>query len=414
MTLRVHLRIIAIIALACSAIETQAQLSDGMSRRLQRRRQATFTTRTPTDRADFGDPLPNLTTNQLAAFLAGKEEFEAAEEADEGLGPVFNNVSCVACHSKPATGGTSAEFVTRFGHSANGVFDPLASWGGSLLQSKAIIPQVQEVIPPEANVIAKRQTTPLFGLGLIEAISDSAILSNVHSRKPDGVAGRAAQVLDIATGEMRIGRFGWKAQVATIPTFAGDAYLNEMGITTRLFPVDNAPNGDTNLLALFDLVADPEDQVDEVTGKDGVDFFTDFMRLLGPPPPLPLSDSARAGETLFNQIGCAICHTPSMVTGTNSIRALDRRTVRLYSDLLLHDMGSLGDGIAQAEASPREMKTPPLWGLRARGPYLHDGRATTADAAIRSHDGEGRRSRERYIRLSPFQQKQLTDFLNSI
>ena len=254
----------------------------------------------------------------------------------------------------------------------------------------------------------------MFGLGLIEAIPDDAILLNAASRKPDGITGRASIVLDVASGQRRVGRFGWKAQQATLLAFAADAYLNEVGITSRLFPQENAPNGDLHLLALCDVIADPEDDVDPVTGKADIDTFADFMRFLAPPPQLPLTDSASSGQALFKQIGCATCHTPVLYTGDSSVAALDRKPVRLFSDLLLHYMGTLGDGIAQGTANPREMRTAPLWGLRASAPYLHDGRAATVNAAIRAHDGEAAAPRDRYLRLSRTQRQQLQDFLNSI
>ncbi len=367
----------------------------------------------PVAGTDFGDPLPNLTATQLVAFAAGLEAFEEIDTPESGLGPVFNNVSCVACHSSPAPGGASEILETRFGRLVNGHFDPLTQLGGSLLQDNAIDPSIKEVLPSIANVVAHRQTTPLFGLGLIEAIPDTTILQNAQRSQTDGISGHAARILDVATGKMRIGRFGWKAQQATLLAFSGDAYLNEVGVTSRLFPHDNAPDGNTNLLALWDHVADPED-IDPVTGIEDIDLFTEFMRFLAPPPTLPLTQSARAGQSLFNQIGCANCHTPFMFTGPNSIKQLDRQPVALYSDLLLHDMGSLADNISQADASPREMKTPPLWGLRASAPYLHDGRAATVDAAIRAHDGEAARARARYLQLTPTQRQQLLTFLNSI
>jgi CxxC motif-containing protein (DUF1111 family) len=138
------------------------------------------------------------------------------------------------------------------------------------------------------------------------------------------------------------------------------------------------------------------------------------MRFLGPPPSLPLSRSAQVGKSLFSQIGCAVCHTPTLFTGSNSVAALSFKPVNLYSDLLLHDMGSLGDGIAQGNARPREMKTAPLWGLRAVPVFLHDGRAATVDEAIRDHDGEASTARNRYRRLSPAQRQTIVDFLNSI
>jgi CxxC motif-containing protein (DUF1111 family) len=320
----------------------------------------------------------------------------------------------VACHNGPATGGSSPVFVTRFGAFINGVFDPLADLGGSLRQERAIAPPALEVVPPQANVVARRESTPLFGLGLIDAIPDATILRGVRVAPVNGVKGKAAIITDVASGDQRVGRFGWKAQQATVLAFAGDAYLNEMGITNRFFPTENAPNGNLALLAQFDKVADPEDTVDPATGKSDVDKVADFMELLGPPPPLPLSPAAAQGRNVFNQVNCNLCHTPTMMTGANAVAALSNKPVNLYSDLLLHDMGSLGDGIVQSAAGAREMKTAPLWGLRASAPYLHDGRAPNVDAAIRAHDGEAKASRDQYNALSATARQQLLDFLLSL
>lgn len=362
-----------------------------------------------------GDPLAGLTAAQLASFTLGLQEFSNVEGPEDGLGPIFNGTSCAQCHSVPGTGGSSTTTVTRFGRVVNGQFDPLTEKGGSLLQRFAIDPAVQEVIPPEANIIANRLSTPLFGAGLIEAIPDATIQAGARQQKPDGVRGRAAIIDDIASGTQRVGRFGWKAQQATLTSFAGDAYVNEMGITNRLFPVENAPNGNRALLAQFDKFADPEDPADPVTGRADIDSLADFMRLLAAPVPTRQSQSANEGERLFTQVGCATCHTPTMQTGTSPIAALDRKPVSLYSDLLLHDMGRLNDGIAQPPAGGmREMKTAALWGLRLRQPYLHDGRAATVDEAIRGHDGEGAVARERYLRLSPINTQQLLDFLRTL
>jgi len=404
----------AVAVLGSVTAQTDPAPSSGGTARAPRVAPATATTVPTGSGANFGDPLANLTAQQFADFAEGLQDFQEADTAASGLGPVFNTVSCVACHSVPAIGGGSAILETRFGRFANGHFDPLASEGGSLLQISAIDPKTQEVIPPDANVIAKRITTPLFGLGLIEAIPDSAIILNALAPKPDNISGRLSIVTDVASGNTRVGRFGWKAQQASLLAFAGDAYLNEIGITSRLFPTENAPNGNAQLLAKYDKVADPEDQVDPATGNADIDHFADFMRLLAPPPKVALSMSAKAGQDLFSQIGCAGCHQPTFFTGSNPIDALDRKVVALYSDLLLRDMGSLGDGIAQGTARTTEMKTPPLWGLRARGPFLHDGRAATVSAAIHLHDGEGAAARNRFNRLGSTQQQQLLAFLNSI
>lgn len=142
-----------------------------------------------------------------------------------------------------------------------------------------------------------------------------------------------------------------------------------------------------------------------------IDLAADYMRLLAPPPHLALAPLTIAGEVSFTQIGCASCHMPTLHKGANAIQALDRKAVNLYSDLLLHDMGRLNDGIAQSNATMHEMRTPPLWGLPARDSYLHEGRSSTVDGAIRAYEGEGTFSRDRYIRMNPQQRQQLLDFL---
>lgn len=361
-----------------------------------------------------GEPLPGLTPEQMADFAEGLEDFEQVEQVEGGLGPVFNDVSCVACHFAGGPGGAGAVTVTRYGRRTPTGFDPLTLLGGTLLHQNSIDLGIREVIPKPANVIAHRQSTPLFGLGLIEAIPDRAILANAQHPSIDGIRGRAVQVTDLATGQSRVGRFGWKAQQASLLGFAADAYLNEMGITSRLLPNDIAPNGDTELLAAYDKVADPEDAVDPATGKGDIDKVADFMRLLAPAAPLSLSFNAQNGRQLFQQANCAVCHVPVMMTGPSPVAALNQKPVALFSDLLVHDMGLLGDGIAQGAAGPQEMRTAPLWGLRLSAPYLHDGRAATIDDAIRAHDGEAKNSRDRYLRLTPLQRQQLLEFLGSI
>lgn len=362
----------------------------------------------------FGDPLPGITTAERAAFVDGRNEFLNRENAAGGLGPIFNRDSCVSCHGGPAPGGGSPINVTRFGTLTNGVFDPLTSLGGSLLQERSITPQSREVVPPQALIRARRNSTPLFGLGLIEAIPDVTILAGVRTTPVDGVKGKVSMVVDVTSGQARVGKFGWKAQQATLLAFSGDAYVNEMGVTNRFFPTENAPNGDAARLAAADQVADPEDTIDPANGKADIDRSADFMRLLAPPPPLALTASAAQGRNIFNQVNCHLCHTPTMMSGDSPIAALRNKAVNLYSDLLLHDMGTLGDRIVQGDASGTEMKTAPLWGLRASAPYLHDGRAPNVDAAIRAHDGEAKAPRDRYNALTPAQKQQLLDFLNSI
>jgi CxxC motif-containing protein (DUF1111 family) len=364
----------------------------------------------------FGDPLPGLTADQLARFQAGKAAFAEAEDAADGLGPVFNDASCANCHGLPAVGGGSDTLETRFGRFANGVFDPLAQFGGSLIQVNGIGPfggynYVGEVVPRQANVVAQRRTTPLFGLGLVDAVPDARffLIAQEEQHNNPLIAGQVSVVTDAASGQQRVGRFGWKCQQATLFTFSGDAYLNEMGITTPMFPAENCPQGNCALLEGNPANTEPNDLDNSTLQK-----FTDFMSFLAPPPGGAVTRDAQAGQLIFNQIGCADCHRPTMVTGPSPVAALNQVTFHPYSDFLLHDMGPLGDGIAQNQATGRLMRTAPLWGVRVMTSFLHDGRATTLRGAILAHAGQGGPTRARFANLSATNQARLIAFLNSL
>jgi len=377
-----------------------------------------------TGAAGAGGPLPGLTAQQLAAFALGQAEFLAPEDVADGLGPVFNGTSCGGCHNVGATGGGSETLETRFGSTTQGVFDPLAQLGGSLIQVNGIGVQgacdfVGEQVPPQATIVARRRTTPLFGLGLVDAVPDAALIALAHreARAQPATAGRPNMVTDVVAGQTAVGRFGWKSQVPNLLQFAADAYLNEMGVTTPLFPDENCPQGDCSLLA-----CDPVPGVDD--DLEDVNLFRDFMRFLAPPTPVvqgralmrdPRSWRASAGGSrLFDQLGCGNCHVRSLTTGASDAQALSFRTFQPYSDFLLHDMGSLGDGIAQGEATGSEMRTAPLWGLRAITTFLHDGRADTIEDAVLAHDGQGRTARDRFAALSAQQQAVLVAFLRTL
>jgi CxxC motif-containing protein (DUF1111 family) len=370
-------------------------------------------------RADFGDPLPGLTAGQLALFRQGQLVFESKKQIEEGLGPVFNDFGCAQCHDQPATGGASQVMETNFGRMINGVFDPMIEYGGPVRQTTGItIPGLcnvpGEMVPPEATIMTQRQAQPLFGLGLIEQIPESAILAHADpdDADGDGISGRANLVKDPLSHQLMLGRFGWKAQLPSIPAFAATALLNEMGITTMVFPNENNPQGKP---VICDIVPDPEDTDDDGDGvSDGMMALTNFMRLLGPPPRGPIDDSVRAGEMIFGDIGCAKCHIPTLYTGPSAIAALSHTAVNLYSDLLLHDMGSLGDGMFDSLATGSQMRTAPLWGLRATGKYLHDGRAATLEEAITAHAGEAEASKRNFLTLTTDGRSQLLAFLNSL
>jgi CxxC motif-containing protein (DUF1111 family) len=204
-----------------------------------------------------------------------------------------------------------------------------------------------------------------------------------------------------------VGRFGWKAQVATLFDFSGDAYLNEMGITNPDFPLENAPQGNADALKFNPLPTLNDD-------GEGVILFNDFMTFLGPPPRGRRTDQTDRGGKIFVNIGCANCHTPTLVTGNSPVEAIANKRFQPFSDFLLHDMGSLGDGIVQGKARAREMRTPPLWGLNARPLFLHDGRARTPEAAILAHRGQGESARNRFSRLDFRERQALIAFLRSL
>ncbi len=355
----------------------------------------------------YGEPLPGLTGGERALFNEGGAAFGKVLKVPL-LGPTFNARSCAECHGAPAPGGGSNVRTVRYGKlDDKGRFDPLESQGGSLLKLRAVQPWCMERMPDGPDIIKARRRTPaVFGAGLIEAIPDEAIIANAENQ-PKEVQGRVHVVTDLPTGEKRVGRFGWKTQVATLLDFSSDAALNEMGLTNRFRPTPNPPNGNKDLLALCNQGKDPKD----TTGL--IDKFTSFVRFLAPPPRGEVSHNVEAGEVNFMRVGCGACHTPSFTTGPNTIAALDRKRVSAYSDFLLHDIGT-GDGIEQGDAKGNEIKTPPLWGLSANARFLHDSSAVTIEDAIRRHGGQAAAAREAFEGLQPFERQALLRFLESL
>jgi cytochrome c551/c552 len=367
----------------------------------------------------MGEPLPGLSAAQAARFEAGRLAFNRVLSAAEGLGPIMNDHSCASCHQTPRVGGSGAKLVTRFGNSGP-PFDPLENLGGSLLQAQTIEAMCQEFVPPQANVVINRITTSTFGSGLIQAILASDIVAR-ELNPPPGVSGRAHRVRaleDPPGSRPKIGRFGWKAQQPTLLSFSADASVNELGFTNRFLTAENAPNGNQALLALCDHVADPEDGPDP-EGFHGIDRQTDFQKFLAQPPQTPRNDMP--GEALFTSVGCASCHVSTYVTGPSE-PPLGGQTIKPYSDFLLHDMGSLGDGVVQGQASGTEARTPPLWGLRSRATIglLHDGRATGGSQAtnvlnaVAAHDGEAAAAAAAFAALPIPDQDRVVRFLLSL
>jgi CxxC motif-containing protein (DUF1111 family) len=370
----------------------------------------------------MGDPVRGLSPAELARFQAGKAEFDHVLNIGEGLGPIMNDTSCSHCHGQPQSGGASGKKVTRFGKAAMGgnPFDPLENLGGSLLEFQTtdpVHPECLETVPPEADVVILRMTPSIMGAGLAEAIADADILA-YQNNPPPGVSGVAHMVHPLEDPPaLKVGRYGWKAQVATVLSFSADASLNEMGLTNRYIGSENAPNGNVGALLVCDTVSDPEDGAFPAR----IDRDTDFQRFLAPPPQTPRS--GMTGAAIFDGVGCAACHVSApYVTQVVAEPALSNKTIHPYSDFLLHDMGSLGDGIVQGDATELEMKTVPLWGVghRATIALLHDGRATgntprdNLVAAIQDHDGEAAASRDAFGLLSSADQQRMLDFLMSL
>jgi len=363
-----------------------------------------------------GDALAGLTAAQRTLFTDGREDFSEEETVNDGLGPVFNERSCAACHSVPATGGGSTRTVTRFSRRTNGVYDAMTALGGSLMQDHAIGPADgsphtfnPETVPALATITVHRRTPPLFGLGLVDATPDADFIAmaQIQAGKADGVSGRASIVDNIRAGMKTVGKFGWKAQVPSLFQFSADAYVNEMGITTPDFPNENCPQGSCAELSFNPMPGINDD-------GSGPVLLTNFMTLLAAPPRAAQNRDTDDGEATFDRIGCTSCHVATLHTGSSPITALDRKTYHPYSDFLLHDMGALGDDLEMGSATGKEMRTAPLWGLRFITTYLHDGRATTLDQAILAHDGEARAARDRFANLNATVKSKLMAFLNSL
>jgi CxxC motif-containing protein (DUF1111 family) len=364
-----------------------------------------------------GAPLAGLTPVEFDEFRLGLDDFTEVETAEEGLGPAFNGTSCAVCHNVPAIGGGGVMLETRVGYrQADGRFRGLNPEGDTLMHLFSVPSHgCQPMIPEDVTVVARRAPISLFGAGLVEAIPDETLraLEDPLDRNGDGVSGRATIIRDIATGEPRVGRFGWKAQHATLLAFGADAYRNEMGITNDLFAVESAHGISEEQFRRCDVRPEPEDVREPRTGRRGIDNFESFMRFLAPVGRGPVDDVVRDGERLFMAIGCGACHTPTLTTGPSANPLFNRVAVPLFSDLLLHDIGT-GDGIAQGAGEPEEIRTPALWGLRLRRPLMHDGSAATIDDAIRQHRGEAALALQGVAKLSPEERARLLVFLRSL
>jgi CxxC motif-containing protein (DUF1111 family) len=357
-----------------------------------------------------------------------------------GLGARFNGVSCNAgCHSQPTLGGTSPAvnpsfFAARHKGGTNRVpffetidgptrevrfqFNPDGTRDGGVTQKFTVTGRSdapncrleQPDFEANRNNMTFRIPTSLFGLGLIDAIQDVEILAHKNRNRALRAALGIRGITNNSPNDGTISRFGWKAQNKSVTQFSGEAYNVELGITNDLNPTSKTEDDDCNLASspadmihTGDGVGNCADPNNCVPGEDPTDDFNAptnvipvwmsfmmFMRLLDQPTPVALTASAERGRIAFNGVGCAECHTPMMRTKAGDLGsftpALRGKEVRLYSDLLLHQMGArLADNVIQGNAGPDMFRTAPLWGIGKRLFFLHDGRARTLDAAIFAH-----------------------------
>jgi CxxC motif-containing protein (DUF1111 family) len=361
-------------------------------------------------------------------FDLDRAQFETLEQIGNGLGPVYNAQACSECHQNPVSGSVSQVSELRAGRMpVNGFFSNHP--GGSLINDRAIDPAIQEHVFDTDNIRTFRISLSISGDGFVEALPDSEF-TRVQNAQPADLKGTIIQVpvLEALSANSnpvtRIARFGWKNQHASLLSFSADAYLNEIGITSPLFPNENSSNG--NSVAAFDHVPDPEDPAvtNHPFGKD-VESFARFVRSTKAPPRGDITSDVIAGEVIFDNIGCQNCHTDTLTTapaGTSFANgsfvvdtSLGDKKIHPYGDFMLHSVGT-GDGIVQnGGAETRNLvRTAPLWGLRTRTRLMHNGLSLTITDAIRAHGGQAASTVTRFNGLNGTQTAQILAFLNSL
>jgi CxxC motif-containing protein (DUF1111 family) len=368
------------------------------------------------------DTLNSSNAVSARSFNDDRFFFEEIETVASGLGPTYNAQSCRECHQNVVTGGASQITEQRSGYTLKHAF--YDSLGGNLIQSRATSPDIVEHVAPGDTLRTFRISTTTLGTGFIECIANSTLLA-IRDAQPAKIRGTALMVpiLEITNGLARIGRFGWKSQHASLLSFAADAYLNEMGITSPLMPEENTCNGEfVGFGTIYDPLPEPEDDGGDIAA------FAGFMRATKAPSRGTITTSVQAGASLFNQVGCTACHVPSITTarpgtvingGAFTVpAALGNKIIHPYSDFLLHDIGS-GDGIpvlstAEYEPTAKQIRTALLWGLRTRNRLMHDGLSLTVEDAIQRHSGQAAEAAHRYHALSGGEKQQLLDFLDSL
>ncbi|HJN29021.1 MAG TPA: di-heme oxidoredictase family protein [Candidatus Latescibacteria bacterium] len=412
----------------------------------------------------FENPVPGLDAMQMSRFLAGDAAFEAVfvtapAQINGGLGPVFNQTSCVGCHGRDGRGqpdfgdtapfvGSSLMRVSLPGASIDppGAPVPVPGFGGQIgdraifgVEPEARVEvtyrieegrfadgQVYRLAHPTYDLVdpytdlpagvltSPRMAPPVFGGGLLEAVPASEILAlaDPGDADGDGISGRVNYVFDVAGGELVVGRFGRKANNPNLLQQTAGAYNEDMGITSPYFSRESA-HGQKQADGLID---EPE-----IT-QEILDDVVFYLRTLAVPARRLVNDPvALRGEEIFADVGCGGCHTPTLVTGSHEIAALSNQIIHPYTDFMLHDMGDdLADDRPDYDADGREWRTPPLWGIGLTQTvsgvpaYLHDGRASTLLEAVMFHGGEAEATRDAVQALTTEDRMALVVFLKSL
>ncbi|HEY8185078.1 MAG TPA: di-heme oxidoredictase family protein [Pyrinomonadaceae bacterium] len=388
---------------------------------------------TPIDEC-VAEPQPP-TARGNGRFEDNKFIFSEREAVADGLGPTYNDTGCSECHQSIDTGGFAQQMEFRAGHLTNGNF--VDAPGGQLIHARGTDSDIVEHISTAETEKAFRIVTSAIGDGFVECIANGTLQNNVAAQ-PSGQRGTLTAVpVTEANNTLRNGRFGWKAQQASLLSFAGDAYLNEMGITNKFDgfggrsssaadagthenPCSTAEGVQNCTGPPFDPVPDPEDDGGDVLA------FADFMaatRAPGRQNPIPAA--AVRGDPLFTQVGCAVCHTRTFQTADpgTSINggaftvptALGNKIIHPFSDFALHDIGT-GDGIVQngGQGSRNQMRTAPLWGIRARNRFMHEGLNITITDTIQLHAGQATAARNAFNALTAQQRSDLVAFVLSL
>jgi CxxC motif-containing protein (DUF1111 family) len=421
--------------------------------------------------ASAGGPYPSLNSNEQTLFSSALQVFlevdsvsgSIAGEPGRGLGPTFNGNSCAMCHAQPAVGGSSPGLSSRQTPVPNpqvalATLDGAGNSVPSFITANGPVREARFIHIPGRNAldggvhglytiagrsdapgctlaqpdfdtqlanhnVIFRIPTPIFGLGLVEATPDSVLQANLASNSQTKASLGIAGSFNTSGNDGTITRFGWKAQNKSLLMFVGEAYNVEQGVSNEIFPnersaiagcvFNGSPEDATNMLTSNGSSTGTASEMSSDTVN-----FANFARLSAPPTPAALTNSAQNGATLFNAVGCALCHSANLTTGPSRYTGMSNVTYQPYSDFALHHMGSgLADGINQGAAGSDQFRTAPLWGVGQRLFFLHDGRTSDLVQAIRAHAGSGSEANSvinRFNSLSPSQAQSVLNFLRSL